>query len=137
MTYFVDKTSILDELVPVLELKNVSEKAGTFSGSNLKYICITRPRRFGKTMMADMIASFFGKGADSREVFENLRASEYTWYEKHLNKHNVIHIMFNKTPDEIRTYAEYISRIKGILMDDLTMAYPDIRIRRRIRCGMH
>lgn len=70
MTYFVDKTKIFDELVPVLELKkDMSNKAGTFRGKSLKYICITRPRRFGKTVMANMIASFFGKGADSSEVF--------------------------------------------------------------------
>lgn len=130
LTYFVDKTKILDELVPILELKkNVQEKAGGFRGKSLKYICITRPRRFGKTMMANMIASFFGKGVDSSAEFGNLKASGYAWYKEHLNKHNVIHIMFNELPDEVKTYKQYISRIKGILMDDLMAAYPDIRIR--------
>lgn len=128
LTYFVDKTSILDELVPILE-PNTLEKAGTFRGKSLKYVCITRPRRFGKTMTANMIASFFGKGVDSSREFESLKASEYIWYKKHLNKHNVIHIMFNEIPDEAKTYAQYISRIKEILMDDLMMAYPDIRFR--------
>lgn len=130
LTYFVDKTSILDELVPILEPKgNTLEKEGTFRGKSLKYVCITRPRRFGKTMTANMIASFFGKGVDSSREFEGLKASEYIWYKKHLNKHNVIHIMFNEIPDEAKTYAQYISRIKEILMDDLMMAYPDIRFR--------
>ena len=46
--YFVDKTSILDELMPLL-------------GKMQRYICITRPRRFGKTVMANMIVAFFGK----------------------------------------------------------------------------
>jgi len=41
-----------------------------FQGNN--YICITRPRRFGKTVMANMIGSFFAKGVDSRKVFEQL-----------------------------------------------------------------
>lgn len=44
--YFVDKTQILDEIIPMAS-----------EGSN--YICITRPRRFGKTVMANLIASFF------------------------------------------------------------------------------
>lgn len=64
-TYYVDKTDILDELVPILELKNSrtrQEKTGR--GKGLKYICITRPRRFGKTMIANMIASYLGKGVD-------------------------------------------------------------------------
>jgi len=48
--YYVDKTQMLKELFPL-----VSE------GTN--YICITRPRRFGKTVMANMIGSFFPKPA--------------------------------------------------------------------------
>ena len=51
--YFVDKTRLLEELFPLVE-----------EGTN--YICITRPRRFGKTVMANMIASFFSKACDSR-----------------------------------------------------------------------
>lgn len=44
--YFVDKSLLLEELFPLVE-----------EGTN--YICITRPRRFGKTVTANMIASFF------------------------------------------------------------------------------
>ena len=44
--YFVDKTKMLEELFPLVE-----------TGNN--HICITRPRRFGKTVMANMIAAFF------------------------------------------------------------------------------
>ena len=44
--YFVDKTLLLEELFPLVD-----------EGSN--YICVTRPRRFGKTVMANMIAAFF------------------------------------------------------------------------------
>lgn len=46
--YFIDKTRILNELFPLVE-----------EGSN--YLCITRPRRFGKTVMANMIAAFFSQ----------------------------------------------------------------------------
>lgn len=130
LTYFVDKTDILDELVPILERrKNRTDRNGSGRGRSPKYVCITRPRRFGKTVMANMIASFFGKGVDSSEEFDYLKASGYAWYKKHLNQHNVIHIVFNELPDEITTYTQYISRIKSLLMDDLLMAYPDIPIR--------
>ena len=46
--YFVDKTELLEELIPALEQEQ-------------RFFCITRPRRFGKTVMANMIASFFVK----------------------------------------------------------------------------
>ena len=77
LTYFVDKTDILNDLVPLLESKSKSSDA---SGKTPKYICITRPRRFGKSVMANMIAAYFGKGTDSSEVFDQLNVSEYPWY---------------------------------------------------------
>ncbi len=129
-TYYVDKTEILAELVQIVEVKeNLFERSGTNRGKGQKYVAITRPRRFGKTVMANMIASYFGKGADSGRLFRNLKVSKFDWFERHLNKHNVIHIMFNGIPDEVTTYAQYIGRIKSLLLDDLIMAYPNVKIR--------
>lgn len=127
--YFVDKSDILRELVPIVELSDddsdefVSNQAG-----GQKYVAITRPRRFGKTVMANMIASYFGKGIHSNKVFDRLKVSQYSWYQKHLNQHNVIHIMLNETPDEITSYVQYINRIKKTLILDLQKAYPDAQI---------
>lgn len=66
---------------------------------------------------------------DSHKEFDTLKVSRYPWYRKHLNQHNVIHISFNEMPDEVATYAQYINRIKMLLLDDLTMAYPNAKIR--------
>ena len=58
LTYYVDKTEILAELVPLIERKeNTSPRSGPDKGKGLKYVAITRPRRFGKTVMANMIAA--------------------------------------------------------------------------------
>lgn len=113
--YYVDKTAILAELV---------------TESELKYLCITRPRRFGKTIMASMISAYFGKGTDSSGIFDHLRVASCGWYREHLNRHNVIHIMLNELPDQCRSYAAYISRIKSRLLDDLIREYPDAGIGR-------
>lgn len=129
-TYYVDKTDILAELVPIVELKeNLSERSGINRGKGQKYVAITRPRRFGKTVMANMIASYFGKGADSNAEFGTLLVSKYSWYKKHLNKHNVIHIMFNEMPKGCKSYDQYINRIQELFLDDLIMAYPNVKIR--------
>ena len=122
LTYYVDKTGILKELVPLVESKSTI-------GKGPKYIAITRPRRFGKTVMANMIASYFGKGVDSHTEFDTLKVSQYPWYKKHLNRHNVIHIVFNETPLNCRSYEAYIRMINNTLLDDLSMAYPDVKIR--------
>ena len=111
--YFVDKTQMLEEIIPM-----VSE------GSN--YICITRPRRFGKTVMANMIASFFAKGCDASGVFDSLKIAKNEAYKKHLNKHNVIRISLNELPRRCKSYDQYIDRIESLLIADLKENYPDM-----------
>ena len=123
--YFVDKTAILDELIPTVEQRMAEDGDETAGGRDIRYICITRPRRFGKTVMASMIASYFGKGEPSREAFQGLEIGKSARFEEHLNRHNVIYISFNEVPDECRTYEQYISRIKKRLLGDLRTAYPD------------
>ena len=54
-SYFVDKSQMLSELFPFLDSGNT-------------HICITRPRRFGKTVMANMITAFLGKKQDSDSI---------------------------------------------------------------------
>lgn len=129
LTYYVDKSEMIKELIPIVELKkNISQDTGTDKGKSPKYVAITRPRRFGKTVMANMIAAYFGKGIDSHEEFDTLKVSGYPWYRKHLNQHNVIHIVFNEMPDEVTSYVQYIGRIKKGLLTDLRRTYPDAEI---------
>lgn len=106
--YFVYKTFLLNELIPIVpgDQKNLLQNKGEPAGSN-KYICITRPRRFGKTIMANMIAAYFGKGCDSRGMFAELGISANEQFEAHLNRHNVISIPFNEMPRDCRTYRQH------------------------------
>lgn len=113
--YFVDKTVLLKELFPLVE-----------EGSH--YLCITRPRRFGKTVMANMVASFFSKGHRANDVFQNLQIYQDKDYEKYLNKYTVIHIMFNDLPRNCNSYKQYIDRIEETLIKDLKKEYPDMPI---------
>ena len=113
--YFVDKTVLLKELFPLVE-----------EGSH--YLCITRPRRFGKTVMANMVASFFSKGHRANDVFQNLQIYQDKDYEKYLNKYTVIHIMFNDLPRNCNSYKQYIDRIEETLIRDLKKEYPDMPI---------
>ncbi len=114
--YFVDKTMLLTELFPMIE-------QGT------SYLCITRPRRFGKTVMANMIGAFLGKGCDSGELFKNLKIAGQDGYMQNLNHYNVLQIDFSVMNDECNNYKEYIGTIKELLREDLHRAYPDIPYR--------
>ena len=116
--WFVDKTLLIDE---------VSRQIGT----EQKYICITRPRRFGKTYAANMLAAYYCNVSDkdSHELFDNLNVSKTSDYNKHINKYNVVFIDFSKVDDECTSYEEYIGNIKAILKDDLRALFPDVAYR--------
>lgn len=136
-TYYVDKTKILADLVPLVELeKNGIEQSGPNQGKGQKYVSITRPRRFGKTVMANMIASYFGKGVDS-SLFCNLKVSSCDWFKKHLNRHNVIHIMFNELPRNCKSYTQYISRYEKGCSLIYRKYIPMRKLNRMMQSGMH
>ena len=113
--YFVDKSQLLEKLFPFVE-------------QGKKHVCITRPRRFGKTVMANMIGAFFGKGINSHETFDSLKISCSASYQHHINKYDVIYIDFSKMPNECSSYSMYISRIEKKLKKDLIKTFPDSEI---------
>ena len=114
--YFVDKSDILKDLI-------------TLANQGNSHICITRPRRFGKTVMANMIGAFFGKNTDASGIFNQLNISKYSEYRQNLNQHNVIYIDFSVVDDECSNYKDYINAIKENLKIDIRQAYPDIEFR--------
>lgn len=86
-TYFIDKSDMLKELFYI-------GQENSSLGKNNKYICITRrPRRFGKTIMACMIASFLGKGISNEALFRKLKISTSEDFKCLINQHNVIYII--------------------------------------------
>lgn len=113
--YFVDKTLMLRELFPYVSAGN-------------RHICITRPRRFGKTIMANMISSFFQKASDSSEVFDSLAISQVDDYRRYKNQYNVIRIDFSKMPRNCDSYTQYIERIEALLIEDVKEAFPQVKI---------
>ena len=56
------------------------------------YICNSRPRRFGKSITANMLTAYYSKGCDSQDLFAGLKISEASDFKKHLNQYDVIHL---------------------------------------------
>lgn len=114
--FFVDKSKILEELIPLVREGN-------------QFICITRPRRFGKTIIANMIGAFFSCAHDAGDLFDSLAIAAFPDYRENLNRYDVIYIDFSEMDDECKSYASYIRNIKDLLREDLHMAYPEVNFR--------
>ena len=76
---YVDKTGLIEYTNSVLDTTNA-------------YICNSRPRRFGKSYVANMLAAHYSKGADSEQMFSGLQISREADFKKHLNKYDVIRV---------------------------------------------
>ena len=75
----VDKTEMLEYTNKVMN---------TLQG----YICNSRPRRFGKSITANMLTAYYSKGCDSQDLSAGLKISEASDFKKHLNQYDVIHL---------------------------------------------
>lgn len=113
--YFIDKSMMLEELSSRIQ-------------TSTNYVCITRPRRFGKSVMANMIAAYFSRGVKAKKIFDNLKISESPNYQENCGKYDVISISFNEVPSRCKTYDQYISRIEKRLIKDLVKHFPEVDI---------
>jgi hypothetical protein len=109
---FVDKSMI------------ISKVNDSLNKASKKFMCVTRPRRFGKTLALSMLNAYYSKGCDSREIFKDLKISKDSSFEKHLNKHNVIWIDMASVYTSIRDKSMFFDELEGNLIDSLKETFP-------------
>jgi hypothetical protein len=97
-----------------------------FLGDEFRFLCISRPRRFGKSMAANMLCAYYDESCDSRELFNGLKIEDDPSFSEPLNKYPVIHLDiagFITTTKEKKGIA---GKLNDILLKELRTAYPDI-----------
>ncbi len=80
---------------------------------NRRYICVSRPRRFGKSMTAQMIAAYYDRTCDSRGLFQNLNIAKDESFEKHLNQYDVFFLniqQFLSGAKHVSNLVEYLEK---------------------------
>ena len=112
-TIFIDKSNL------ITITNNISKPSS-------KFMCVTRPRRFGKTMALSMLNAYYSKGCDSLSLFEKLNIAKDNSYLEHLNKHNVIWIDMASLYTNIRDKNTFVEELSNEIMDDLKKAYSDV-----------
>ena len=92
-----------------------------------KNICISRPRRFGKSMAANMLAAYYGRDCDSKDLFKNFKISSDESFETHLNKYDVVFLNMQEFLSRTQSMQDMISFLKKSVLWDLLEEYPDFR----------
>ncbi len=91
-----------------------------------KFSCVTRCRRFGKSMAAQMLAAYYDLSCDSRSLFAGLEIEHDASFEEHLNKYPVIYLDMTDFFTRFKKHDDIVERIDKAVRDDLATVYPQV-----------
>lgn len=112
---YIDKTGLLEYTNKVL-------------GTNARFICNSRPRRFGKSVTVDMLTAYYSKGCDTEKMFSGLEISRCPDFYEHLNKYDFIHFDVQWCCISAGSSENLISYITNIVVSELRETYPDVNL---------
>ena len=109
---YIDKTGLLEYTNSVLDTEQ-------------RYICFSRPRRFGKSIAAEMLVAYYDKSCDSKELFQGLKIAKTKEFTEHLNQYDVLHIDVNYFRGQSATGMETVENIQRFVIEELRENYPE------------
>lgn len=110
---YVDKTGMIGIINKTLDTER-------------RYTCVTRSRRFGKSMAAEMLCAYYDKSCDSRQLFEGLAAQSDATFDKHLNKYPVMKLDITNFTTKYYDHPELIALLQRDVIEELLSVYPDV-----------
>ena len=122
---FVDKTEMIQYLNAVVKTKQ-------------KYVSVSRPRRFGKTMAADMICAYYDREADSREMFSKRKLASIPMdgnalsWDSYLGAFDVIRLVMTDFMEGSNSVSSMLDYLTDEIVDELREKYPDVKFGNRI-----
>ena len=109
---YVDKTGLLTYTNSVLATRQ-------------KFICISRPRRFGKSMAAEMLAAYYCRTCESKKLFQGLKIAKTPSFEKYLNKYDVIFVNMQQILSSAGSAELMVAYLQKKILYELREVYPE------------
>ena len=113
---YVDKTGLIAEINNTLFKKN-------------RFTCVSRCRRFGKSMAAEMLCAYYDRSCESRALFKGLEIERHPSFEQHLNKYPVIYLDISEFNMRYKKYDDIIDRIQKDLIEDFSEFYREVPVK--------
>jgi len=112
---YVDKTMMIDV-------------TNCFIDKGKKYVCFSRPRRFGKTFAGNMLCAYYSKGCDSSELFAGFKIAKTAGFAEKLNRYNVIKIDMNSEYQNTLDKGKLMKRLNREIVREIAYAFPNVRL---------
>ena len=110
---YVDKTGLLAYTNSVINTKQA-------------LICSSRPRRFGKSITADMLCAYYSRGCDSDSIFASYEIAKSDSYKKYLNQYDVIYLDIQWCMMDAGSAEQTVSYLNYHVIEELKEIYPQI-----------
>lgn len=91
-----------------------------------KYVCVSRPRQFGKSVTANMLTAYYSRGCDSGEMFQDYKISASKSFREHLNQYHVIRINMAEF-SHIEEIGLMVGELEKALLFDITEEFTEVK----------
>ena len=96
-----------------------------------QFSCVSRCRRFGKSMAAKMLYAYYDHSCDSRSLFADLQIASDPQFEQHLNKYAAIYLDMTNFVSQYKGDDSIVEKIDAALIADVGNAYPDVPVKQK------
>ncbi len=110
---YVDKSMLIAQLNSVL-------------GTERLYVCVSRPRRFGKSMAANMVSAYYDRTVDGAAEFAGLAIASDPSFDQERNRYDVLKLNIQEFWSATGNVAKLVERINVFVCRELQRAYPEI-----------
>ena len=90
-----------------------------------RFVCVSRPRRFGKSMTANMISAWYDRTVDGSRIFRGMDILNYGYSQKNRNSCDVVFINMQEFLSDTDNVEELIAAVKKSIVWELKHLYPD------------
>lgn len=94
--------------------------------SDMAYLCVSRPRRFGKSTAANMLCAYYTNGADSESLFKHQKIAQLSSFHEHLNKHHVLMLNIQQFIRGAKTPDNFVNYIEQKVLNEVKEQYKDV-----------
>lgn len=111
---YIDKSGIISYLNKVVDTEQC-------------FVCVSRPRRFGKSMAANLISAYYDRTVDVKYLFRNMKIASEPGFARYAGQYDVIKLNMQEFLSNSSEMGEMLDLIKKSLLWDLLEAYPEFR----------
>ena len=98
-------------------------------GTQRKFLCVTRARRFGKSLAVKMLCAYYDHSCDSRFLFQDLKISQDSSFNAHLNRYPVIYLDASIFTTNLKSQSgQIVHEMNDALSQELQETYPEVPI---------